>query len=70
MIWGDLKPAFHDLIKIMVQNLKEYSFKKKGRKLYRLSNNLLEVIDFDYQKPEIKDTSGKETYQLTYEEAN
>ena len=45
----DLKPAFRDLTKIMGQNLKEYEFKKKDRKLYRLSNDLLEVIDFDYR---------------------
>jgi prophage maintenance system killer protein len=30
----------------------------------------LDILDqYDYQKLEIKDTSGKETYQLTYEEA-
>ena len=45
----DLKPAFRDLTKIVGQNLKEYSFKKKDRKMYRLSNDLLEVIDFDYR---------------------
>lgn len=60
MIWEDLKvykplkkeelkPAFRDLTKIMGQNLKEYGFKNKDRKLYRLSNDLLEVIDFDYR---------------------
>jgi hypothetical protein len=60
MIWEDLKvykplkkedleSAFRDLTKILGQNLKEYGFKKQDRKLYRLSNDILEVIDFDYR---------------------
>ncbi len=45
----DLKTAFRDLTKILGQNLKEYGFKKKDRKLYQLSNDILEIIDFDYR---------------------
>ena len=45
----DLKTAFRNLTKILGHNLKEYGFKKKDRKLYRLSYDILEVIDFDYR---------------------
>lgn len=41
------KPAYNELNKIIGENLKEYGFKKKGRKHYRLTNDLLEVIDID-----------------------
>ncbi|WP_271425235.1 DUF4304 domain-containing protein [Aequorivita sinensis] len=41
------KPAYNELNKIIGANLKEYGFKKKGRKHYRLTNDLLEVIDID-----------------------
>jgi hypothetical protein len=41
------KPAYNELNKIIGANLKEYGFKKKGRKHYRLTNDLLEVIDVD-----------------------
>ena len=41
------KPAYNELNKIISANLKEYGFKKKGRKHYRLTNDLLEVIDVD-----------------------
>lgn len=45
----DLKLGFRTFTKIIGANLKAFGFKKKGRKLYRLSNDLLEVIDFDYR---------------------
>jgi len=41
------KPAYNELNKIIGANLKEYGFKKKGRKHYRLTNDLLEIIDID-----------------------
>ncbi len=41
------KTAYNELNKIISENLKEYGFKKKGRKHYRLTNDLLEVIDID-----------------------
>tara|TARA_R110000744_G_C19211493_1_gene546118 strand:- start:39 stop:815 length:777 start_codon:yes stop_codon:yes gene_type:complete len=41
------KPAYNELNKIIGTNLKEYGFKKKGRKHYRLTNDLLEIIDVD-----------------------
>ena len=41
------KPSFNELNKIIGKNLKEYGFKKKGRKHYRLTNDLLEIIDID-----------------------
>ncbi|MFB9053070.1 hypothetical protein ACFFVB_08245 [Formosa undariae] len=41
------KPAFNALNEIIGANLKEYGFKKKGRKHYRLTNDLLEIIDVD-----------------------
>lgn len=41
------KLAYNELNKIIGINLKEYGFKKKGRKHYRLTNDLLEVIDID-----------------------
>lgn len=41
------KPAYNELNKIIGANLKEYGFKKIGRKHYRLTNDLLEVIDID-----------------------
>ena len=41
------KSAYNELNKIIGQNLQEYGFKKKGRKHYRLTNDLLEVIDID-----------------------
>lgn len=41
------KPAYNELNKIIATNLKEYGFKKKGRKHYRLTNDLLEIIDVD-----------------------
>lgn len=45
----ELKPAFRGLTKIIGQNLKEYGFTKRGRKFYRLTYDLVEVIDFDYR---------------------
>lgn len=39
------KSAFNELNTIIGTNLKEYGFKKKGRKHYRLTNDLLEIID-------------------------
>lgn len=44
---GQWKSTYNELNKIIGQNLKEYGFKKKGRKHYRLTNDLLEVIDID-----------------------
>ncbi|WP_100610721.1 DUF4304 domain-containing protein [Confluentibacter lentus] len=41
------KPAYNELNNIIGENLKKYGFKKKGRKHYRLTNDLLEVIDID-----------------------
>ncbi len=41
------KPAYNELNKIIGLKLKECGFKKKGRKHYRLTNDLLEVIDID-----------------------
>ena len=41
------KPVYNELNKIIGTNLKQYGFKKKGRKHYRLTNDLLEVIDVD-----------------------
>jgi len=41
------KPAYNELNKRIGQSLKEYGFKKKGRKHYRLTNDLLEIIDVD-----------------------
>jgi hypothetical protein len=41
------KPAYNELNNIIGRNLKKYGFKKKGRKHYRLTNDLLEVIDID-----------------------
>ena len=41
------KPAYNELNKIIGANLKEFGFIKKGRKHYRLTNDLLEVIDLD-----------------------
>ena len=41
------KPAYNELNKIIGANLRKYGFKKKGRKHYRLTNDLLEVIDID-----------------------
>jgi len=41
------KSAYNELNKIIGANLKEYGFKKIGRKHYRLTNDLLEVIDID-----------------------
>lgn len=41
------KPAYNELNKIIGANLKVYGFKKIGRKHYRLTNDLLEVIDID-----------------------
>ena len=41
------KLAYNELNKIIGANLKEYGFKKKGRKHYRLTNDLLEIIDVD-----------------------
>ncbi|WP_034057051.1 DUF4304 domain-containing protein, partial [Lacinutrix jangbogonensis] len=41
------KPAYNELNIIIGANLKEYGFKKKGRKHYRLTNDLLEIIDID-----------------------
>ncbi|WP_179009655.1 DUF4304 domain-containing protein [Winogradskyella forsetii] len=41
------KPAYNELNKIIGTNLKEFGFIKKGRKHYRLTNDLLEVIDID-----------------------
>ena len=41
------KSAYNELNKIIGLNLKDYGFKKKGRKHYRLTNDLLEVIDID-----------------------
>lgn len=41
------KTAYNELNKIISANLKEYGFKKNGRKHYRLTNDLLEVIDID-----------------------
>lgn len=41
------KSAFNELNKVIGVNLKGYGFKKKGRKHYRLTNDLLEVIDVD-----------------------
>jgi hypothetical protein len=41
------KSAYNELNKIIGVNLKKYGFKKKGRKHYRLTNDLLEVIDID-----------------------
>jgi len=45
----DLKLAFKDLTNIIGMNLKEYGFERKDRKLYRLSYDLLEVIEIDYR---------------------
>jgi len=41
------KPAYNALNKSIGLKLKEYGFKKKDRKHYRLTNDLLEVIDID-----------------------
>ncbi|WP_434036279.1 hypothetical protein [Formosa sp. 4Alg 33] len=41
------KSAYNALNNIIGANLKAYGFKKKGRKHYRLTNDLLEVIDID-----------------------
>ena len=41
------KSAYNELNKIIALNLKEYGFKKKGRKHFRLTNDLLEIIDID-----------------------
>ena len=41
------KSAYNELNKVIGTHLKPYGFKKKGRKHYRLTNDLLEVIDVD-----------------------
>lgn len=41
------KPAYNELNTIIGANLKKHGFKKKGRKHYRLTHDLLEVIDVD-----------------------
>lgn len=41
------KAAYNELNKIIGINLKGYGFKKIGRKHYRLTNDLLEIIDID-----------------------
>ncbi|SDY06593.1 protein of unknown function [Lutibacter oricola] len=41
------KTAYKELNQIIAENLEEFGFKKKGRKHYRLTNDLLEVIDVD-----------------------
>ena len=41
------KTAYDELNKRIGDNLKEFGFKKKGRKHYRLTNDLLEIIDVD-----------------------
>jgi hypothetical protein len=41
------KSAYNELNEIIAERLKEFGFKKIGRKHYRLTNDLLEVIDID-----------------------
>ncbi len=44
-----LKPSFQEFVKLIGHKLEPHGFKKKGRKLLRLTNDLIEVIDLDYR---------------------
>jgi len=44
-----LKPSFQEFVKLIGHKLEPHGFKNKGRKLLRLTNDLIEVIDLDYR---------------------
>ncbi len=44
---SEIKTAYQNFIKIIACNLKTHGFVKRGRKLYRVSNDLVEIIDID-----------------------